>query len=53
MNKPRKAPKMYLVVRLKRFLEHLLQCPVGIVRMHKHMTTFLKEVVEHHGICII
>ena len=46
-------PKMYLVVRLKRFLEHLLQCPVDVVRMHKHMNTFLKEEIEHDGICII
>ncbi len=46
-------PKMYLVVRLKRFLEHLLQCPVDVIRMHKHMNTFLKEEIEHDGICII
>ena len=34
-------PKMFLVVRLKRFLEELLQCSVDVVRMQKHINPFL------------
>ncbi len=46
-------PKMYLVVRLKRFLESLLQCSVDIIRMHKHINPYLLEEIEHDGIYII
>ena len=46
-------PKMFLVVRLKRFLENLLECSVDIVRMHKHINPFLLKEIEHDGIYII
>lgn len=46
-------PKTYLVVRLKRFLENLLQCSVDIIRMHKHINPYLLEEIEHDGIYII
>lgn len=46
-------PKMYLVVRLRRFLENLLQCSVDVVRMHKHMNPYLLQEIEHDGICVI
>lgn len=46
-------PRMYLVVRLKRFLENLLQCSVDIVRMHKHINPYLLNEIEHDGIYII
>ena len=46
-------PKMYLVVRLKRFLEKLLQCSVDIVRLHKHINPFLLKEIEHDGIYVI
>ena len=36
-------PKIYMMVRLKRFLEDLLQCSVDVVRIHKHMNPFLLE----------
>lgn len=45
--------KMFLVVRLKRFLENLLECSVDIVRMHKHINPFLLKEIEHDGIYII
>lgn len=47
------APKMFLVVRLKRFLENLLQCPVDVVRMHKYMNPFLLKEIERDGIYLI
>ena len=45
--------KMFLVVRLKRFLENLLECSVDIVRMHKHINPYLLKEIEHDGIYII
>ncbi len=47
------APKMFLEVRLKRFLENLLQCSVDVVRMHKHMNPFLLNEIERDGIYLI
>ena len=47
------APKIFLVVRLKRFLENLLQCSVDVVRMHKHMNPFLLNEIERDGIYLI
>lgn len=46
-------PKSYLVVRLKRFLEDLLQCSVDIVRMHKHINPYLLEEINKDGIYVI
>lgn len=43
-------PKMFLVVRLKRFLENLLQCSVDVIRMHKHINPYLLKEIEHDGI---
>ncbi len=47
------APVIYLMVRLKRYLEHLLQCSVDIVRMHNHMNPFLLNDIERDGIYVI
>lgn len=46
-------PKMFLVVRLKRFLEELFQCSVDVVRLHKHINPFLLKEIEHDGIYVI
>ena len=46
-------PKMFLVVRLKRFLEELLQCSVDVVRMHNHINPFLLKEIEQDGIYVI
>ena len=46
-------PKMFLIARLKSFLENLLQCSVDIVRIHKHMNPFLLNEIEHDGIYVI
>lgn len=46
-------PSLYLVVRLKRFLEQLLQCTVDIVHMHPHMNRYLLENIERDGIYVI
>ena len=43
-------PKIYMMVRLKRFLEDLLQCSVDVVRIHKHMNPFLLEEINKDGI---
>ncbi len=47
------APKMFLIVQLKRFLEDLLQCSVDIVRMHKHINPYLLEEINKDGIYVI
>jgi len=46
-------PKIYLVARLKRFLEQLLQCSVDVIRMHKHINPYLLKDIERDGIYII
>lgn len=46
-------PTLYLVVRLKRFLEQLLQCSVDVVRMHNHMNPDLRKDIERDGIFVI
>ena len=46
-------PRAYLVVRLKRFLENLLQCPVDVVRMHDHLNPYLRKEIENDGIYVI
>ncbi len=47
------APKAYTVAALKRFLCNLLQCPVDVVRLHKHMNPFLLDEIEKDGIYVI
>ena len=44
---------MFLVVRLKRFLEELFQCSVDVVRLHKHINPYLLKEIEHDGIYVI
>lgn len=46
-------PKIYMMVRLKRFLEDLLQCSVDVVRIHKYMNPFLLEEINKDGIYVI
>ena len=46
-------PKIYMMVRLKRFLEDLLKCSVDVVRIHKHMNPFLLEEINKDGIYVI
>ena len=46
-------PQAYLMVRLKRFLERLLGCPVDVVRMHQHMNPFLLREINRDGIYVI
>ena len=46
-------PKAFLVVRLKRYLENLLECPVDLVRKHKNMNPYLPKEIEQDGISII
>jgi predicted nucleotidyltransferase len=46
-------PSLYLLVRLKRYLEQLLQCTVDVVRMHRHINPYLLENIERDGIYVI
>ena len=46
-------PKVYMVVRLKRFLEDLLQCSVDVIRLHKHINPYLLDEIEKEGIYVI
>ena len=47
------APKVYMVVRLKRFLEDLLQCSVDVIRLHKHINPYLLDEIDREGIYAI
>ena len=46
-------PRILLIVRLQRFLEEKLQCPVDVIRMHKYMNPYLLKNIEHDGIYVI
>jgi predicted nucleotidyltransferase len=46
-------PKFFLVVRLKAYLEELLDSPVGIIRKHQHLNPFLLKEIEKDGIEVI
>ena len=46
-------PRIYLVVRLQRYLEQLLECPVDLIRKHSHMNPYLLQSIEHDGIFVI
>ena len=46
-------PKIFLVVRLKAYLEKLLGCPVDIIRKHHHLNPFLLKEIETDGIEVI
>ena len=46
-------PKFFLVVRLKAYLEELLDNPVDIIRKHQHLNPFLLKEVERDGIEVI
>lgn len=45
--------KAYMVVRLKRFLEDLLQCSVVVIRLHKHINPYLLDEIDREGIYAI
>lgn len=45
--------KAFLVVRLKRYLENLLESPVDLVRKHKNMNPYLLKEIEQDGIYVI
>lgn len=44
--------KMFLVVRLKRFLESILDSPVDVVRLRKNLNPFLKSEIERDGVYV-
>ena len=46
-------PKAYMVVRLKRFLEDLLQCSVDVIRLHKHINPYLLDEIDREWIYVI
>ena len=46
-------PRLFLIIRLQRFLEQLLMCPVDVIRMHKHMNPYLLKNIEEDGIYVI
>lgn len=45
--------KMFLVVRLKRFLETLLERSVDVVRLHKSLNPFLRSEIARDAIYVI
>ena len=46
-------PKFFLVIRLKAYLEELLDSPVDIIRKHQHLNPFLLKEIEKDGIEVI
>lgn len=46
-------PRILLIVRLQRYLEQLLTCPVDVIRMHKHMNPYLLQNINRDGIFVI
>jgi hypothetical protein len=46
-------PRIYLLARLKRFLENLLQCCVNVIHKHPHMNPYLLNDIERDGIYVI
>ena len=49
-------PKAFLVVRLKRYLENLLECPVNLARKHKNTFPYLLRClreIEQDGLYVI
>ena len=46
-------PKFFQVVRLKAYLEELLDSPVDIIRKHQHLNPFLLKEIEKDGIEVI
>lgn len=48
-----KCPLFFLVVRLKAYLEELLDNPVDIIRKHQHLNPFLLKEIEKDGIEVI
>ena len=46
-------PRIYLVVRLQRYLEQLLECPVDVIHMHKHINPYLLKDINRDGIYVI
>ena len=45
--------KAYMVVRLKRFIEDLLQCSDDFIRLHKHINPYLLDEIDREGIYVI
>ena len=46
-------PKVFLLVRLKAYLEELLDNPVDIIRKHQYLNPFLLKEIEKDGIEVI
>ena len=46
-------PRILLIVRLQRYLEQLLMCPVDVIRMHKHINPYLLKDINRDGIYVI
>ena len=46
-------PRIYLVVRLQRYLEQLLGCSVDVIHMHKHINPYLLKEINWDGIYVI
>jgi len=45
-------PDLFQMVHMKEDLEELLGIPVDLIRLHKHMNTFLKNRIEAEAIYV-
>jgi predicted nucleotidyltransferase len=46
-------PRLFLIVRLQRYLEELLMCPVDVIHMHPHINKYLLNDINRDGIYVI
>ena len=46
-------PRIYMIVRLKRYLEQILDCSVDVVRLHSHINPYLLQQIKQDGIYVI
>lgn len=45
-------PKMLILIKMKEYLENLLQNKVDIVRLHRNINPYLKSEINRDGILI-
>jgi uncharacterized protein len=45
-------PDLFQMVHVKEYLEHLLDRPVDLIRLHKHMNAFLRSRIDDEAIYV-
>lgn len=45
-------PTLRILIKLKQFLEQILESPVDLIRKHNNLNSFIKREIERDGITI-